>query len=96
VKSQVAGLGCESPCVLTAAGLGNVRTDRRSELVGMAGFEPATSCSQSRRANQAALHPVSVTCGNSGQYQSVATAQSVQCAAQTQPFEQSAPSLTTG
>ena len=26
--------------------------------VGMAGFEPATSCSQSRRANQAALHPV--------------------------------------
>ena len=24
----------------------------------MAGFEPATSCSQSRRANQAALHPV--------------------------------------
>jgi hypothetical protein len=27
-------------------------------LVGMAGFEPAASCSQSRRANQAALHPV--------------------------------------
>ena len=26
-------------------------------MVGMAGFEPATSCSQSRRANQAALHP---------------------------------------
>jgi hypothetical protein len=25
--------------------------------VGMAGFEPAASCSQSRRANQAALHP---------------------------------------
>jgi hypothetical protein len=33
--------------------------------VGMAGFEPATSCSQSRRANQAALHPVLVTCENS-------------------------------
>jgi hypothetical protein len=30
---------------------------QRSELVGMAGFEPAASCSQSRRANQAALHP---------------------------------------
>ena len=28
-----------------------------SELVGMAGFEPAASCSQSRRANQAAPHP---------------------------------------
>jgi FAD/FMN-containing dehydrogenase len=28
-----------------------------SDLVGMAGFEPAASCSQSRRANQAALHP---------------------------------------
>jgi hypothetical protein len=29
-----------------------------SDLVGMAGFEPAASCSQSRRANQAAPHPV--------------------------------------
>ena len=28
-----------------------------SDLVGMAGFEPAASCSQSRRANQAAPHP---------------------------------------
>ena len=27
----------------------------------MAGFEPAASCSQSRRANQAALHPVLLT-----------------------------------
>ena len=26
-------------------------------VVGMAGFEPAASCSQSRRANQAAPHP---------------------------------------
>ncbi len=34
---------------------------QRSYLVGMAGFEPAASCSQSRRANQAALHPVLVT-----------------------------------
>ncbi len=32
----------------------------------MAGFEPAASCSQSRRANQAALHPVLLTCENSG------------------------------
>ena len=29
-------------------------------MVGKAGFEPATSCSQSRRANQAALLPVCV------------------------------------
>ena len=34
------------------------KIDMRSELVGMAGFEPAASCSQSRRANQAAPHPV--------------------------------------
>ena len=26
-------------------------------MVGAAGFEPATSCSQGRRANQAALRP---------------------------------------
>jgi hypothetical protein len=28
-----------------------------SYQVGVAGFEPATSCSQSRRANRATLHP---------------------------------------
>ena len=28
-----------------------------SRLVGVAGFEPATSCSQSRRDNRATLHP---------------------------------------
>ncbi len=33
------------------------KIDMCSELVGMAGFEPAASCSQSRRANQAAPHP---------------------------------------
>ncbi len=33
-----------------------VRFDHR-KLVGVAGFEPATSCSQGTRANQAALHP---------------------------------------
>src|SRR5215469_14021131 len=33
------------------------KIDICSELVGMAGFEPAASCSQSRRANQAAPHP---------------------------------------
>ncbi len=32
-------------------------TTHSKNRVGMAGFEPATSCSQSRRANQAALHP---------------------------------------
>ena len=31
------------------------------KAVGMAGFEPAASCSQSRRANQAALHPAEPT-----------------------------------
>ena len=35
-----------------------IKIDMCSELVGMAGFEPAASCSQSRRANQAAPHPV--------------------------------------
>ena len=30
---------------------------RRSVFVGVAGFEPATSCSQSRRDNRATLHP---------------------------------------
>ena len=29
-----------------------------SQFVGVAGFEPATSCSQSRRDNRATLHPV--------------------------------------
>ncbi len=29
-------------------------------MVGVAGFEPATSCSQSRRDNRATLHPESV------------------------------------
>lgn len=29
--------------------------------VGMAGFEPATSCSQSRRDNRPTLHPVNVS-----------------------------------
>jgi hypothetical protein len=31
------------------------------DLVGMPGFEPGASCSQSRRANQAAPHPVKPT-----------------------------------
>jgi hypothetical protein len=34
-----------------------VETTYSKKSVGMAGFEPAASCSQSRRANQAALHP---------------------------------------
>ena len=32
-------------------------------LVGAAGFEPATSCSQSRRDNRATLRPVAVRAG---------------------------------
>ena len=35
----------------------SAKIDMCSDLVGMAGFEPAASCSQSRRANQAAPHP---------------------------------------
>jgi hypothetical protein len=35
----------------------SAKIDLCSDLVGMAGFEPAASCSQSRRANQAAPHP---------------------------------------
>ena len=31
--------------------------EKRLEMVGAAGFEPAASCSQGRRANQAALRP---------------------------------------
>lgn len=34
-----------------------VRSAAFTATVGMRGFEPPTSCSQSRRANQAALHP---------------------------------------
>jgi hypothetical protein len=41
-----------------APSLNLTKIDMCSELVGMAGFEPAASCSQSRRANQAAPHPV--------------------------------------
>jgi bifunctional non-homologous end joining protein LigD len=36
------------------------QTIHSKKTVGMAGFEPAASCSQSRRANQAALHPGAV------------------------------------
>ncbi len=31
-------------------------------MVGVAGFEPAVSCSQSRRLNQTSLHPVKTYC----------------------------------
>ncbi len=44
----------ESPAGTVDKGL----TIHSKIAVGMAGFEPAASCSQSRRANQAALHPV--------------------------------------
>ena len=32
------------------------------DLVGVAGFEPATSCSQSRRDDRATLHPEKSVC----------------------------------
>src|SRR5262249_59805330 len=55
-----------------------VKIDVCSDLVGMAGFEPAASCSQSRRANQAAPHPAdrSVAYRPTGYRLSVATAPS--------------------
>ena len=36
-------------------------------LVGVAGFEPATSCSQSRRDNRATLHPECMFLEKSGE-----------------------------
>ena len=38
------------------------KTHRAPFNVGVAGFEPATSCSQSRRDNRATLHPVKLCC----------------------------------
>ena len=37
-----------------------IQLSDNSETVGLAGFEPAASCSQSKRANQAALQPVAI------------------------------------
>ena len=61
-----------APVVVTAEALDGIRRDRssirenthliESQLVGAAGFEPATFCSQSRRANQAALRPDLTRC----------------------------------
>src|SRR5262249_32029316 len=58
--------------------LGLTKINMCSDLVGMAGFEPAASCSQSRRANQAAPHPAdrSVAYRPTGYRLSVATAPS--------------------
>jgi hypothetical protein len=42
---------------------------RNSKIVGVAGFEPATSASQTRRDNRATLHPefwLSKNCGETG------------------------------
>ena len=36
------------------------------KLVGVAGFEPATSCSQSRRDNRATLHPEGIKAESKG------------------------------
>lgn len=36
----------------------------KKEVVGAVGFEPTTSCSQGRRANQAALRPDSIEKGS--------------------------------
>ncbi len=39
--------------------IASIQSPTNRKLVGVAGFEPATSCSQGTRANQAALHPAS-------------------------------------
>ena len=36
------------------------------DFVGVAGFEPATSCSQSRRDDRATLHPEKMDCKYKG------------------------------
>ena len=36
----------------------------KEKKVGVAGFEPATSCSQSRRDNRATLYPEKMVCKN--------------------------------
>ena len=41
--------------------------------VGVAGFEPATSWSQTRRDNRATLHPGSVCCGGEGGIRTLGT-----------------------
>ena len=49
---------CVVPILAAGRGRARWRTIYVScTMVGMAGFEPAASCSQSRRANQAAPHP---------------------------------------
>ena len=44
-------------CVLSKKALANFTLQVLDFHVGVAGFEPATSCSQSRRADRATLHP---------------------------------------
>ena len=62
-KTAGGGDGAESPTGDGVSGGGVKRrlppstADEGSELVGVIGFEPTTSCSQSRHSSQAELHP---------------------------------------
>ena len=62
-KTAGGGDGAESPTGDGVSGGGGKRRlppstgDEGSELVGVIGFEPTTSCSQSRHSSQAELHP---------------------------------------
>ena len=56
---EFAGLGPLSPVPQGRERYPNVKIRREIRVVGVTGFEPTTSCSQSRRSNQAELHPVS-------------------------------------
>ena len=51
-----------TPCVC-ATRLRHIPNKKIGTKVGVAGFEPATSCSQSRRDDRATLHPEKV-CAN--------------------------------
>ena len=42
---------------LKTSRVGLTQRGAKNNMVGVKGFEPSTSCSQSRRATQAALHP---------------------------------------
>ena len=54
---RVIALGFE-PRTVCLEGRCSIQLSYATDTVGVAGFEPATSCSQSRRDDRATLHPV--------------------------------------
>ncbi len=57
LRRELAGRGRGRHCWRSVEPGGMDREPLGQELVGTGGFEPPASCSQSRRANQAALRP---------------------------------------